>query len=221
MKPLLACCTAFALLAGCAAQPNRPGDAVACSAALEPGVGTRLAMVRQVLDDGQPYAALAHLEALNYKGEHAALLRADILRRIGGGTEAAALYRGLLSGCLAGLGHHGLGLLASAEGRAGEGIEHFRQARALLPANARVRNDLGYALLVSGALDDARHELLTAQDLAPSDRKVAFNLVLLYYVMGDTARAEDWGRRHQASPETLAQLKALAVRLAANKGEQP
>ncbi|CAH1746297.1 conserved exported protein of unknown function [Thauera humireducens] len=221
MKPLLICCSALALLAGCAAPPGRSPDAAACGATLEPAVGTRLAMVRQVLDEGQPYAALAHLEALNYTGDHAALLRADILRRIGSGAEAAALYRSLLSGCLAGLGHHGLGLLTSAEGRAGEGIEHFRQARTLLPADARVRNDFGYALLASGALDDARHELLTAQDLAPSDRKVAYNLVLLYYILGDSARAEDWARRHQADAETLAQLKALAVRLAAKKGEQP
>lgn len=219
MKPSFACAIALILLAGCAAPPSRLPAGAACGAALEPAVGTRLAMVRQVLDEGQPYAALAHLEALNYQGEHAALLRADILRRIDRGAEAAALYRGLLAGCLAGLGHHGLGLLASAEGRAAEGIEHFRQARTLLPADARVRNDLGYALLLTGALDDARHELLTAQDLAPADRKVAYNLVLLYYVMGDSARAEDWARRHQASAQALAQLKALALRLAVTKGE--
>lgn len=214
-------CISLALLAGCAVPSQHALDGAACSTSLEPAAGTRLAMVRKVMDDGQPYAALAHLEALPHHGEQADLLRADILRRIGRREEAGALYRQLLSGCLAGLGHHGLGLLASADGLSAVAIDHFRKARAVLPVDARVRNDLGYALLLSGSLDEARHELLTAQDLAPSDRKVAFNLVLLHYLSGNTARAEDWARRHQASPQELAQLKARATRLAEKTGDQP
>ncbi len=209
------------LLAGCGGQSAKPVEAAAdCGRAAEPGALTRLAMIRKLLDGGHPYAALAHLDAEHVKGAAADELRADILRRIGKTAEARAIYQGLLSTCLAGAGHHGLGLLAGEEGRLSESVEHLRQARLALPADARVRSDLGYALLLSGDLEGAKLEFLTAQDLDPEDRQAALNLLLLFYRQGDAARAEAVAQRYHVDAEELTRLRAEAARLAAQQGEK-
>lgn len=191
-----------------------------CGQETDPGVGARLGMIRKLVESGRPYAALAHLDATNAKGPAADQLRADILRRTGRMDEARQLYQGLLSTCLAPAGHHGLGLLAGQEGRLKDSLDHLRQARRGLAADPRVRSDLGYALMLSGDLDGARFEFLTAQDLDPEDRKATLNLVLLYYRQGRTAEAEALGRRHQVDDKELAKLRQEAARLAGQQGDK-
>lgn len=218
---LLAFCLA-GLLAACGGQPGKPSPAAEadCGRNADPGTLTRLAMIRKLLDGGHPYAALAQLDAAGVKGAAADELRADTLRRIGKTAEARALYRGLLATCLAGAGHHGLGLLAGEEGRLKESVDHLRQARQALPADARVRSDLGYALMLGGDLEGAELEFLTAQDLDPEDRKAALNLVLLFYRQGDTAHAEAVARRYKVGAEELARLRAEAAQLATQQGDK-
>lgn len=218
-RSLLPALCLAALLPACGAPPARPAEQTAdCGRAIEPGALTRLAMIRKLLDGGHPYAALAHLDASGAKGVAADQLRADILRRTGQAAEARTLYQGLLATCLAGAGHHGLGLLAGEEGRLKESVDHLRRARLALPADARVRSDLGYALMLSGDLEGARLEFLTAQDLDPEDRKAALNLVLLLFRQGDAARAEAAAQRYQVGAEELAQLREAAAKLAAEQG---
>lgn len=208
-------------IVSCGGAPARPGPAAAvdCGRA-EAGATTRLAMIRKLLDGGHPYAALAHLDAAAAQGPAADLLRADIQRRVGQAAEAAVLYQGLLSTCLAGAGHHGLGLLAGQEGRLRESLEHLRRARQALPADARVRSDLGYALLLAGELEPARLEFLTAQDLDPEDRKAALNLMLLLYRQNDDAGAAAVARRYRIGDEEQARLREEAARLAAQRGDK-
>lgn len=199
------------------ALPALAGD---CGQTADPGTGARLGMVRKLMDAGRPYAALAHLEDTGAQGPAADQLRADILRRTGRTEEARQLYRGLLSTCLAPAGHHGLGLLAGQAGRLQESLEHLRQARRGLAADPRVRSDLGYALMLSGDLEGARFEFLTAQDLDPEDRKAALNLILLYYRLGRTGEAEALGRRHQLDDRQLAKLSQQAPHLAGQEGDK-
>lgn len=208
------------LLAGCAGVPPKPTAEAAAAGCgqTDAGSNTRLAMIRKLMDGGHPYAALAHLEAAAVKGPAAELLRADILRRTGQPAEARSLYRGLLAGCLAGAGHHGLGLLAGQDGKLAESLDHLRRARTTLPADARVRSDLGYALLLAGEVEAARLEFLTAQDLDPEDRKAGLNLALLFFRQGDDARAEALARRYQAGEDETAKLREEAARLAAQQG---
>lgn len=190
-----------------------------CARSADPGLHTRLAMIRKLLDGGRPYAALAHLDAVKVTGDAATHLRADILRRIGKKTEATALYQGLLATCLAGAGHHGLGLLAGEDGKLPESVNHLRQARQVLPADPRDRSDFGYALLLTGDLEGAKLEFLTAQDLDPEDRKAALNLMLLYYRQGDVARAETVAKRYRVGSDEQTRLQEDAVRLA-DQGEK-
>lgn len=221
MRILPAALCMAGLLAACAGQQQtRPGEAAAidCGRTVEAGALTRLAMIRKLLDGGHPYAALAQLDAAVTKGAAANHLRADILRRIGQPAEARTLYQGLLATCLAGAGHHGLGLLAGQEGRLQESVGHLRQARLALPADPRVRSDLGYALLLAGDLEGARLEFLTAQDLDPEDRKAALNLMLLFYRQGDATGAETLGRRYQVGEEERIRLREEAARQAAEQG---
>lgn len=189
-----------------------------CSDGAEAGAHTRLGMIRKLVGEGRPYAALAHLDASAAKGPAADQLRADILRRTGRSEEARALYQGLLSTCLAAAGQHGLGLLAGQEGRIEESLAYLRQARQGVPADARVRSDLGYALMLSGDLEGARYEFLTARELDPEDRKAALNLALLYYRQGKAAEADALGRRYQAGEAELDQLRGAAARLAGQQG---
>lgn len=217
-RTLLALCLSLLLIA-CGSQPVSPAAGAACRPT-DPGATTRLAMIRKLLDSDHPYAALAQLEAAGSTGPAADQLRADILRRLGKGGEARPLYQGLTATCLAGAGYHGLGLLAGQERRLGESLDYLRRARLALPADARVRSDLGYALLLAGDLAAARDEFMTAQDLAPEDRKAALNLVLLHYRQGDTAAAEALGKGYQAGTDELAALREEAARLAAEQGER-
>jgi Flp pilus assembly protein TadD len=190
-----------------------------CGRNVAAGTMTRLGMIRKLLDGGRPYAALAHLDATGVKGEAADLLRADILRRIGQRDEAGKYYQGLLNTCLAGAGHQGLGLLAGEAGQLPASLDHLRKAGAALPADARVRSDLGYALLLSGDLEGAKLELLTAQDLDPEDRKAALNLLLLFYRVGDAARADAVVRRYKIGEDEGARLRERAAALA-EQGEK-
>ncbi|WP_265944069.1 hypothetical protein [Dechloromonas sp. A34] len=210
------CCI---LLAACGELPAKPAEAADCGT-MEQGSNTRLAMIRKLLNSEHPYAALAHLDAAAINGPVADDLRADILRRIGRTAEARTLYRSLLNTCLAGAGHHGLGLLAAQESLHAESVDHLQRARQAQPTDARVRSDLGYALMLSGDLEGARHEFMTALDLSAEDRKAALNLVLLHYRQGDALRAEALGRRFQINDEELAGLRNEAARLAANQGER-
>lgn len=52
---------------------------------------TRLGLIRQMLLEGKPHAAIAHLDAARIKNEQAELLRADALRQTGRVLQAENL----------------------------------------------------------------------------------------------------------------------------------
>lgn len=199
MTPLAAACLAALALAlsGCAlpAHTQASGQAEgACGADLNPTDNTRLAGIEQLLREGKPYAALAQLDALAAQGMRSPqidLARADALRRIDRLEQAETLYRGQVSGCLQGRAWHGLGLLQAQRGQQAESIASLERARNLQPTDARVRNDLGYALLLAQRFDDARFEFLTVLDLVPGDARAARNLVLLTFREGRANKARE------------------------------
>jgi len=182
------------MLTGCAQWPassssldqTEPG---ACEAGSSPADNTRLASIEQMVNEGKLYAALAQLDALGNTSPKARMIRADALRRIDKDKEAQALYVGLTGSCMSGRAHHGLGLLAAHRGDQADSIAHLKQARLALPTAPDVRNDLGYAFLLAGMLDDAQFEFLTALDLHPQDARATRNLVLLSFKRGDAGKA--------------------------------
>lgn len=170
--------------------------------------GLHLELIEKLLDSGRPRAALAHLEALEADAAarpDAQLLRAETLRRLGRPEEARALYATLLDTESAALAQRGLGLLAARDGDLAGAVARLRRARELRPTSDRIRNDLGYALILSGELDGAREELVTALELGAGSRAVR-NLLLLLLLEGRTGEAESFAVEHAIAPRTVSRL---------------
>jgi len=178
--------------------------------------GIHLELIEQMLVSRRAFAALAHLDALTEpekSSEKALWLRAEALRQVGEIDASRRFYQGLLDGEHAGLAHRGLGLLAAAAGQTSEAIEHLEWARKYLPTDARVRNDLGYAYLMSRRYEDARTELRTAIELNHKDSVAISNMLLLLYLVGDARGAAAWVYRHEVDARTNEIIRREAERL--------
>lgn len=186
---------------------NKP---TACKA-LPAADSTRLGIIQQMLTEGRPHAAIAHLDAARIEAPQSDLLRADGLRQTGRGKEAATLYQKLLSSCVAGNAYQGLGLLATQEGNVREAILQLQAASEALPIDPNIRNDYGYALLLADENEGALHEFLTAIELAPGNRQAAHNLLLLLYRMGEVDRARKFAEQFGIGASDVERLKKQAL----------
>lgn len=199
--------------AGNEAKPVASGKAQATEEDKE----LHIRLVQEMLDKKLYHAALAHLQAMENQGKltlDARYLRAEALRRIGRLTESRALYRSLLDSSMAGLAHHGLGLIAAENNDDLEAaILHFRTATELRPVDSRIRNDLGYALLLRGAFDEAEFQLNTAMELGGDDKRTRRNLLLLMMARGDMAEAERFAAQAAIDPAETAGLRGRAWQL--------
>lgn len=172
---------------------------------------TKLGFIQQVLADGKPHAALAHLDAARIKGEQAELLRANALRQTGRVAQAQGIYEQLVnSSCVSGHAYRGLGLIASHAGDQPASLRYLEAASHALPADYTIRNDYGYVLMQAGSYEQALHEFLTALELAPDYRQAANNLVLLLYRQGKPARAEAFAKQFGINATEMQQLQTLA-----------
>ncbi|MGC4059833.1 MAG: hypothetical protein QM749_02820 [Aquabacterium sp.] len=213
-------------MAGCADWPAAAGvpasrAAGTCESGLSATDNTRLAGVEQLLGDGKPYAALAQLDALKLSSPQVDLLRADALRRIDRDQEAIQAYKRLEGTCIDGRAQHGLGLIAAKAGRKAESLQYFQKARQALPVDTRVRNDLGYGLLLIGQYDAAQFEFLTVLDLNPGDNRASRNLVLLTMLRGQQDKALELARQLGLDATAVSQLKNQAESLRTVSGERP
>ncbi|MDA8260800.1 MAG: hypothetical protein M0Z99_35065 [Betaproteobacteria bacterium] len=211
--------------AGAHVLPSQAADSSAtamnpCSG-LSPREATQLVLIQNLLESGKPYAALAHLDASRMKGNSVDYVRAQILRRIGREQEARSLYSSLLKTCLSGVGQHGLGLVDADAGRLDAAVRHLREARLALPADAGIRNDLGYVLLLDGHYRKAQQQFLTALDLSPGKRKAAVNLALALLLNGETDRAGQVASLYDISAEKLQTLREQARQMHARLGAAP
>lgn len=197
-----------------AAYPN----AQACAADPDPDQNVKLDLIRRLIDNGKLYAALAHLEAARSDSRQSAYLRAEILRQTNRSEQAAPLYRELLGGCMAGKGYHGLGLIAGRDSKISEAIAYLQKAAIALPTDVRVRNDLGYALLLGRQFDAARNEFLTALELDGGDSLAATNMVLLLSVTEKKQEMQAFAAHMNMDPEIVTQLRAQAEEIKASLG---
>lgn len=207
---------ALFLAVGCASSQPSMRLAAASPANERDEPRLHLELIEKMLED-RPYAALAHLDALEpeiARRPEARLLRGETLRRLDRPEEARAIYEKLLDTEAAALAHRGLGLLEAHDGDLDAAVLQLRRASALHPTSARIRNDLGYALIRTGSVDEARSELLTALQLGGSGRS-ARNLVLLDFVAGDVDAAERFAREHHIAPDTVSRLRSHAQSLGA------
>jgi Flp pilus assembly protein TadD len=208
---------AVAGLVGCASWPpelNKKPEETLCDAGLTPADNTRLVAVAQMINEGKHFAALAQLDTLNAEAAKVRLTRADALRRVDKFDEARTLYEGLITqSCFEGRAHHGMGLLLARQSQMEASVVHLRQARMKLPTEARIRSDFGYALMLTGQLQDARFELMTALDLDPQDNRAGRNLVLLTLKQGDTSKAQELANKLGLDKATMDRLHKQASEL--------
>ena len=215
---------AAAMASGCATSTRRQMDRV-----VDEGVRTdtpesrreiHAELIRGMIDSGQYYAAIAHVQAQVQQGgttPQLQLFEAEARRRLGQTTEAQAIYRELLkSREYQAEAYYGLGLI-SAKTDLKTGVWQLQQAVQRRPADPDMRNDLGYALMLSRRYPEAMNELSTAVELEAgrTDSKARNNLVLLMLVTGDEPSVQRVVRETGMSPETLSGLRQRARSLTA------
>lgn len=180
----------LALLSACLSTPNTPDEAVR-AATPQDNARLQTELIGELMSQGQYYAALANIEDLERRNgvtAQSGLMRAHCLRQTESWAAAEATYRQLLSSAVAAQAHHGLGLIL-ARRDLDAAVQHLQQAVRLQPTDAAARNDLGYAQMLMGALDEARLQFETARQLAPQDTKARNNLIVLLHVMGQGQQA--------------------------------
>ncbi|MDB5985098.1 MAG: hypothetical protein JWR16_151 [Nevskia sp.] len=179
-----------------------------------------LDLIRDMIDKGQDYAALAHLQDLKQHGsndDQVTLLEADCRRHLGQTAEADALYRKLVGGRLAGQAYHGLGLLYVRTNLT-FALASLRRASQLLPTDADIRNDYGRALMEAGRNTEAMQELSTASELAPNQTKSRKNLIVLMMLMRNETAVTQLAQQSAIDPSEIQKLRAQAQRI---KAQQP
>jgi Flp pilus assembly protein TadD len=174
-------------------------------------VGMELSMIRQLLDEERPRSALAYLESGDYGVPEARLMQADALRDIGRLEESDARYGELVDGCLVADAYRGLAHNAFAREAPDEALRYMRQARHERPVDERIRNDLGYLLMLRGEYDEAIEEFLTALELDDGMRLAAGNLVLALLRDDQWDRAGAKARRFGMDDQTLAAMQAAVA----------
>lgn len=162
--------------------------------------------IEQRVQEGSYHAALAQIQALPARVAAVAVLRADILRRLGA-EEAEDWYKALQNTCVGAQAEHGLGLISAERQDYMGARRHLMRAVEQQPALAGVRNDLGFVYLFLGQDRQAEFELRTAYELSPGDRQPALNLALLSLLRGDVPTWWQW--RERLAP-TQAERSALA-----------
>jgi len=168
-------------------------------------------LIRQMLDKGQYYAALAHIEDQTRSGgnDQLTLLEADARSHLGQQTQADALYHKLLATHYAAQAYHGLGLLYAPTDLNGA-IRNLRNAVERAPTEVDFRNDLGYALIEAGRYTEAMPQLSTAAELAPNQLKSRNNLIILMMLVGNEGAVQRLAQESAATPERMQQLRDSA-----------
>lgn len=213
LRDALAATLALMLLWGCATTQDGSGGRAeaaqprACGERVSGETGVELAMVRRLLNDGRPRSALAHLEALGSALPEAVLMEARALREIGRHGDSRDRYKQLQDSCLQADAYHGLALLTFHEGRHGRALELMQEARRTRPTDDRIRNDLGYLLLLDGQYEAAEEELRTALELNSDGNQAASNLVLSLLQQERAAEAEQVARRHGVDQAAVSRMQ--------------
>lgn len=182
MKDLRSACPILALLAAACAH-GRP----------DPVSEARRALARQLVDRGDPRAALPMADALcrEHPGDAGALaLRGVVYRDLGLSDEAERDLRAALAhdGRLA-EAHSAIAVLYDRQHRPEDAAAHHARAVELDPDEPRYLNNLGFSLFARGRSRDAIAVYERALRLAPADARVRNNLGFAYAVVGDFTRA--------------------------------
>lgn len=170
-------------------------------------------LVMQLSEDmvaqGRLHAALAHLQQLPDTLPEVRLRKAVILRRLHD-DRAEPLYHSLMDSCLVAQAHYGLGQLAAARGDYASARIQLQEAAQRAPADAAIRNDLGFVYLQSRELDKARFEFLTAVELSEDNALPLENLLTLLIYENRWSESSALLGQKKVSPEQYQRAEARA-----------
>lgn len=178
----------------------------ACGDRLLTGHGLELSIASDLLQQGKPRSALAHLEELAFPYPDARILQADALRQIGNLDASDRYYMALEGSCLAAQAYRGRALNAVERRQLRQALVLMAEARQAAPTDPDIRNDLGYLMLLDGNHSAAEEELLTALELNQNHANAAQNLVLLYLHRGQAERAMQAARTYGVPAASLAAM---------------
>ncbi len=223
MKKVLIIVSAMFLF-GCTSQPTvsqaqltKPEQ---CYRESDKERSVRLDLIRQLVDEGQYYSALAHLEREDFDSDGAQFLVAESLRKTGQLDPALREYQSLQKGCLKAYGHLGAGKILAVQGKLDNALVELKRARDYLPTDANIRNDFGFALLASGQFDEARQEFVTAIQLDKNHEVAIRNLILSLILNDNTRMAWSVADHHQMPAREFQNLLARAVQFHKNLQQQ-
>lgn len=188
--------TMIALLAGCATRPATSPETAAdhlslmnvtCESEIQPKQQVELDLVDRLMKGHRDHAALAQLESKPLSTEGHWLRYGQLLASTNRLNDAEKVFRVLTQRCDSGRAHHGLGMVLLKENQVDAALTHLKIARERDPADADVRNDYGYVLLLVGRYQDAAFELRTAMELGNGQGPVRENLAVAYLLTHDWA----------------------------------
>lgn len=196
---------------------EEPQLQVSCTTTLQPEHQLQLDAVDAQMSRSQPYAALAKLESEGLATEQHWVRRGQLLASTSQVIEAQEVFQALATKCDSAMGHHGLGLVYLKLGKLNEGTRELRKARELAPSSSDIRNDYGYALLLTGGYYDAVFELRTAFELANGEGAVRQNLAAGYFITNDRSGIAMLKQKYNLSKGEIAHAEKLAARIRRSK----
>ena len=207
-----------ALMAGCALQPASQQTAserlnlknVSCDADVQPEQQVELDLVDRLMKAGDNHAALAQLESKPLATEGHWLRYGQLLATTGNLTKAQTVFQSLVTQCNTGRAQHGLGMVLLKENEVDAALTHLRIARERDPADADVRNDYGYVLLLVGDYKKAAFELRTAMELGDGKGPVRENLAVAYLLTDNWAGLQWMQQKYDLTGKEKKYAKKLA-----------
>lgn len=193
-------------LGGCASTSNKVAKTASCDAPLSQAESMKLDMVGQLIEEGQYYSALAHLERDQSDSAQALWLRAEGQRKTGLLAEAYNSYRDLSLTCMTAYGHAGMAKILATRGDLPQAHQQMLNARKLAPTNADIRNDYGFILLAHRQFKDAQREFMTALQLAPGHPVAIRNMVISLILDRDSRTAVRMAKNNGIGPQEFKEL---------------
>ena len=191
-----------------------------CSEVAQPEHRVELDAIDAAMEDRQYYAALARLEGLSFDTQAHWLRWAQLLGQVDQLDYSEEVFRAIVDECNSYQALHGLGVVQVKKDNTLEAIDLLTKAKSQAPANADIRNDLGYALMRAGRYDRAAFELRTAYELSRGRASTRQNLIAAYYLNGGDAAIKQLQQQIGLTEEHIAAGKRQASQLAGPSFEQ-
>ena len=185
-----------------------------CSGVVKPEHRVELDAVDAAMEDRQYHAALARLEGLSFETQAHWLRWAQLLGQVEQLDYSEEVFHAIVEECNSYQALHGLGVVQVKKGNTLEAVELLTKAKSQSPANADIRNDLGYALMRAGRYDRAAFELRTAYELSQGRASTRQNLIAAYYLNGGNAAVKQLQQQINLTDEQIAAGKRQASELA-------